>query len=469
MRNTEIASSGSAQLPINEVESNADQEAKSLGRPQQIIAKVINRLFFGAGIGFIFFLTSLASLLRLTNGKSIGIISLSLAVSSVEGITNAALNSQVTKRIFRGDQYLLLIMLPFVFSLAGGPATLPLVAAVMQATEEIKDQTGVDITSLNSFLGNMTLLCYGIVSSMGFVNLVTKAYGYARWWYAGNQAHRFIQMKEYLDDQRSENEYKNFNPETDSFVQDKFSRGNLVALVFSLISFVYAFGIAGEISKALKSEESVWLIKTLGLFQWIPISDFGETYSGSLAISIFTQVPLCSSWVATTSRVLARDMVFLFNSLRNKDTLNITRIASYLVFASTTGLTAAFQALEGGNSNLMAVFTFISSCANNYGGPRELFFSKFISCCDKPGLLPERRTPSEREVDQHILALKRLENYSRQHMPQKEKVRCFGLDDLWGFFCRRSSVSVPTSQSNSEVKIHPMPGCVINSGIRKVA
>lgn len=407
---------------------------------------VANYVIYGFGIGSQFFLTSFASVLTLVPNRYVG-IPLGVACGTIEAITNGTLSPQVTRQLFTFTPGLW-GSVAVVFITMGGTATLPLVEGVLQATDVIEDATLIPINHpiAKEILGNTTLFVYGTYLSMGMTKLLYNSYSFMRSKIKKNQNHLFIQMRNYLEDQRSVQEYENYLNNPEAFNKDKYSLINSTIMLLSLASIGYTYGVGPEIADALNDPYKPLLAKALDLFGLIPISDYARTKNGAIVISCIVGAPLYSTLVATTLRTLSRDISFALNASSEKEFKKSALIASYLLFNALSIMTAIFMSIKGGDTALIVALTFFSGFLINYSGAREFYFdsimptlSKILCCVNEPSL--DENTPLQATEGLEVPVREELKVKERAIgiLDQKESVYKVRQNPNHFFCCRRKT------------------------------
>ena len=142
-------------------------------------------------------------------GEPIPGVMLGCLAGIFDAITNGTLTMSATKELFK-PRPLLWVATLVAFFTVGMSSALPFVAATMQSTDTINNATGIDIRFLKPIFGNTSLSLYGALNSIGIAGLLVNLISMIRAKYYGSKLDQYLQIKRYLEDQRSAEEYIRF-------------------------------------------------------------------------------------------------------------------------------------------------------------------------------------------------------------------------------------------------------------------
>lgn len=336
---------------------------------------IANNLIFGFAIGSQFFLTSFASILTIFPNRSIA-IPLGVMCGMTEAITNGTLSPTVTRQLFTQAPRLWLSTF-LVYISIGGTATLPMVEGVQQALDVIAEQTGIDANSelCKEIFGNMTLLTYGIFLSMGFSRLIYNTGSLIAWKVCRQKKQRFAQMRNYLHDQRSLDEYTDFIQNPENFLTQKYSNQNKVFTLLSLLSLGYAYGVGPEIAEALEGQNKPFLANLIDFFGHNPLDELAMNKTGAIIVSCMIGGPLYSGLVATTLRTIYRDGKYIVSTPSHGNIANSLIMFSYFLFNMLSLATAFLMSSKAGDPAWIISLTIVSAFLINYSGARDHYVS----------------------------------------------------------------------------------------------
>lgn len=374
------------------------------GRPKkhkcEKYADYANGIIFGFGLGSLFFFTSLAGVSKIIPNPAIG-IALGSITGIFDAITNGTLAMSATRELLR-FRPLLWLLTALAFFTVGLPSGLPFVAASMQSTEEIYNVTGIDIRCLGQTFGNISSALYGTLNSIGIASLVVTMVSLIRAKYFHSKTSQFTQTLRYLHDQRAPSEYQSFcdNPSFEEMLKGKFSLFNALASLLSLAAFAYDYSVSGELPLALNGTDEPIIAKSIGFGGLIPIADYAKTDIGSKVVACLSAGPLHATFVATTLRVLARDIKASACDIREA---GLTFL--YLIGIVLTAVTPIFEAIEGSGEVSMSIISFFSALFINYSGPRTIYNRIFrkkspevVLGSKAIGLLMDKRPKGDRKM-----------------------------------------------------------------------
>lgn len=367
---------GRAHNPIDIVQEEMridDRGQLSLGEK---VVLGVNYTIFGFFYGALYFLTSVAGLLRLIDNKPTA-LTFGIIAGLLDGVANGVLAPQATRILFqkRPDVWFLTAGILMLF---GDIASMPFVEALLQGNTEIKNKIGMPLDAIDKEIGNPAFLVTSIIFSTGAVSVFSGLFALLMWKCMKKERYQLDVEEQYLRDQRSEQEYDQHDP--DLFLAKKFSKKRVFWMCFSIIPAVgLNYSFANEIPKMLDQKGQIALMRwSLVFLDHVGLTNFAKTDLGAKVVSCATNVPFAFMFMSTAFRVLPRDFVFAGSALKAGQFGKAGVVAAYFVLIALTCATAVFQAIKAGAGLGWVLTAFGGAALANFSGPRPGFYNRVM-------------------------------------------------------------------------------------------